>query len=64
MKFIFLNEDIEEKVYVKQPRAYVIEGEENKVYKLNKALYGLNQAPIAWYNIIDQHFQSKGFVRS
>ena len=31
---------------------------------LKKALYGLKQAPRAWYNRIDEHFQSLGFVKS
>ena len=31
---------------------------------LKKALYGLKQAPRAWYNMINEHFQSLGFIKS
>ena len=31
---------------------------------LKKALYGLKQAPRSWYNRVDEHFQSIGFVKS
>lgn len=34
------------------------------VYKLQKALYRLRQAPRAWYSKINQHFLSLGFERS
>lgn len=51
------------KIYVAQLEGYVVKGSEEKVYKLHKALYGLNQAPRAWYNIIDGYFCSQGFRR-
>ena len=50
-------------MYVAQPEGFVINGEEEKVYKLKKELYGLKQAPRAWYSKIDSYFQQKGFER-
>ena len=47
MKSAFLNDDLKEKVYVRQPPGYAVAGEEGKVYRLRKALYGLCQAPRA-----------------
>jgi hypothetical protein len=41
VKSAFLNGELEEEVYVKQPTGYIKEGEEHKVLKLHKALYGL-----------------------
>jgi len=35
--------------------------EEDKVYKLKKALYGFKQAPRAWYNKIKAYFVGNGF---
>ena len=47
VKPAFLNGDLKEEVYVRQPPGYVVAGEEGKVYRLCKALYGLRQAPRA-----------------
>ena len=47
VKSAFLNGSLEEEVYVTQPPGFVIEGSEDKVYRLRKALYGLRQAPRA-----------------
>jgi hypothetical protein len=41
VKFAFLNGDLKEEVYVRQPPGYAVTGEEGKVYRLCKALYGL-----------------------
>ncbi|GJS49780.1 putative ribonuclease H-like domain-containing protein [Tanacetum coccineum] len=44
---------IEEEVYVHQPIGFVDPAYPNKVYKVIKALYGLHQAPRAWYETLD-----------
>ncbi|XP_039137235.1 uncharacterized protein LOC120274764 [Dioscorea cayenensis subsp. rotundata] len=64
IKSAFLNGEIEEEVYVEQPKGYVIQGKEQMVYKLHKALYGLKQAPRAWYGKFDAYLQQQGFKRS
>ena len=43
VKFDFLNENLEEEVYVEQPPGFVILDSESKVCQLRKALYGLKQ---------------------
>ena len=40
----FLNGHLDEEIYMEQPEGYVVQGEENNVYKLVKSLYGLKQA--------------------
>ena len=40
-------------MYVDQPEGFIKQGEEDKVYKLNKALHGLKQAPRTWFNMKD-----------
>ncbi|GJZ37537.1 zinc finger, CCHC-type containing protein [Tanacetum coccineum] len=45
VKTTFLNGDLDEKVYMKQPEGFVMPGNEHKVCKLVKSLYGLKQAP-------------------
>ena len=64
VKSAFLNGELEEEVYVSQPKGFIISGKEEQVYKLNKALYGLKQAPRAWYAKIDSYFLQNGFERS
>jgi hypothetical protein len=47
VKSAFLNDDLQEEVYVEQPVGFIVAGKEHKVLKLKKALYGLHQAPRA-----------------
>lgn len=63
VKTAFLNGDIKEEVYVTQPEGFIKEGQENLVYRLTKALYGLRQAPRAWYAKLNSCLESLGFMR-
>ncbi|GJY77011.1 reverse transcriptase domain-containing protein [Tanacetum coccineum] len=45
VKTTFLNGNVEEEVYMKQPEGFVMACNEHKVCKLVKSLYGLKQAP-------------------
>jgi hypothetical protein len=47
VKSTFLNEDLQEEVFVTQLPGFIIDGAEHKVLRLSKALYGLRQAPHA-----------------
>nr|GEZ97117.1 putative ribonuclease H-like domain-containing protein [Tanacetum cinerariifolium] len=49
VKSAFLYGIIDEEVYVTQPLGFVDPKYPKKVYKVVKALYGLHQAPRAWY---------------
>ena len=64
VKSAFLNGELEEEVYLEQPQGYLIQGDENKVYRLKKALYGLKQAPRAWNSKIDGYLIENGFTKS
>ena len=44
VKTIFLNWDLKEEIYMDQPEGFVEPGQEGKVCKLTKSLYGLKQA--------------------
>ena len=43
VKTAFSNGELEEEVYMKQPKGFVVPGRENKVCKLIRSLYGLNK---------------------
>jgi hypothetical protein len=64
VKTTFLNGVIEEEVYIEQPQVFEVEDMKIHVCKLKKALYGLNQAPRAWYGRIDNFLTSLGFTKS
>ncbi|GJZ29163.1 retrovirus-related pol polyprotein from transposon TNT 1-94 [Tanacetum coccineum] len=62
VKTAFLNGDLDEEVYMKQPEGFVLPGHENKVCKLKKSLYGLKQAPKQWHDKFDKSILSNGFT--
>ncbi|GJV37465.1 gypsy type transposase [Tanacetum coccineum] len=47
VKYAFLNGELKEEIYVKQPKGFEVVGQEEKIYRLYKTLYGLKQAPRA-----------------
>ena len=63
IKFAFLNGFLEEEVYIEQPFGYVVKGHEDKDLGLNKAFYGLEQAPTIWNSKIDKCFQENNFTK-
>nr|GEU59745.1 uncharacterized mitochondrial protein AtMg00810-like [Tanacetum cinerariifolium] len=54
---------IDEEVYVTQPLGFVDPKFPNKVYKVVKALYGLHQAPTAWYATLSTFLEQSGYRR-
>ncbi|GJV00763.1 putative ribonuclease H-like domain-containing protein [Tanacetum coccineum] len=63
VKSAFLYGTIEEEVYVTQPPGFTDPDHPNKVYKVVKALYGLHQAPRAWYETLTNYLLGNGFKR-
>ncbi|GJT07730.1 putative ribonuclease H-like domain-containing protein [Tanacetum coccineum] len=60
VKSVFLYGTIEKEVYVTQPPRFK---DPDKVYKVVKALYGLHQAPRAWYETLGNYLSSNRFKR-
>jgi hypothetical protein len=48
VKTTFLYGELEEEIYLKQPEGFAVKGQEQKVFRLKKAIYGLKQASRAW----------------
>nr|GEV90541.1 hypothetical protein [Tanacetum cinerariifolium] len=59
----FLYGTIEELVYITQPPRSKDPDHLDKVYKVVKVLYGLHQAPRAWYDTLANYLLSNGFQR-
>ncbi|KAF0888371.1 hypothetical protein E2562_014193 [Oryza meyeriana var. granulata] len=64
VKSAFLNGELIEEVYVRQPPGFTVAGHEDKVLRLDKALYGLRQAPRAWNAKLDETLVALGFSHS
>uniref|UniRef100_A0A803Q706 Reverse transcriptase Ty1/copia-type domain-containing protein n=1 Tax=Cannabis sativa TaxID=3483 RepID=A0A803Q706_CANSA len=60
----FLNCTLSKTVYMEQPASYVNTSHPHYVCKLQKALYGLRQAPRAWFDRLQQVLSSIGFCSS
>ncbi|GKA67274.1 putative ribonuclease H-like domain-containing protein [Tanacetum coccineum] len=63
VKSAFLYGKIEEEVYVCQPLGFKDPEFLDRVYKVEKVLYGLHQAPRAWYKTLSTYLLDNGFQR-
>nr|GFA16495.1 putative ribonuclease H-like domain-containing protein [Tanacetum cinerariifolium] len=63
VKSAFLYGTIDEEVYVMQPPGFQDPAFLAKVYKVEKAMYGLHQAPRAWYGTLSKYLLKNGFQR-
>jgi hypothetical protein len=65
VKSAYLNAKLEETIYMKAPRGVLKPGQEGKVLRLKKGLYGLKQAGRGWYLEMSRVFLKElGFTRS
>ena len=58
----FLYAPVTEEIYMRQPQGFVQPGNEHKVLRLKKSIYGLKQSPRNWYDtlklfFIENHFR-------
>ncbi|GJW49366.1 putative ribonuclease H-like domain-containing protein [Tanacetum coccineum] len=63
VKTAFLNGELKEEVYVRQPEGFVDPERPHHVYRLKKVLYGLKQAPRAWYDSLSKFLLAQGFSK-
>nr|GEW91668.1 hypothetical protein [Tanacetum cinerariifolium] len=59
----FLYGQIEKEVYICQPPGFEDPNFPDRVYKVENALYGLHQAPRAWYETLSTYLLDNGFQR-
>ena len=63
VKNAFMNGDLKEEVFVKQPLGFEDAELPDHVFRLNKALYGLKQPPRAWYERLSKFLLNNGYKR-
>jgi hypothetical protein len=63
VKTTFLNTELDEDVHLAIPQGVPLDGKKYCL-KLKKAIYGLKQAPLAWYNRLTTWLHSVGFTVS
>ncbi|WCJ23129.1 Retrovirus-related Pol polyprotein from transposon RE2 [Euphorbia peplus] len=60
---VFLHGDLDEEVYMRVPPGFA-GGNEGKVCRLKKSLYGLRQAPRCWFGKLVKALKTFGFTQS
>jgi ATP-binding cassette subfamily B (MDR/TAP) protein 1 len=64
VKTVFLHGELEEEIYMDQPKGFMVPGKEDLVCKLKRSLYGLKHSPRQWYKRFDLFMLAHGFKRS
>lgn len=64
VKTAFLNGDLEEEIFVKQPEGFIDKKHPNKVCRLRKRLYGLKQSARCWNKTIDKYLKESGYIQN
>src|SRR3954466_6900793 len=64
VKTTFLNGDIDEELYMMQPKGFVDPKDANKVCKLQRSIYGLKQASRSWNQCFDKVIKAFGFIQN
>ena len=60
----FLNGDLNEEVFMKQPEGFISHGQEHLVCRLDRSIYGLKQSPRCWNQALDAQLKLMGFQQS
>ena len=64
LKTAFLNGNLEEEIYMMQPKGFIGKNQEHMVCKLKRSIYGLKQASRSWNIKFDQAIKSFGFEQN
>ncbi|KAL0457676.1 UNVERIFIED_CONTAM: hypothetical protein Slati_0394800 [Sesamum latifolium] len=60
----FLNGFVEEEIYMDQLEGFTTVGEEQKVYRLQRSIYGLKQASPSWNTRFDEVIRGYDFIKN
>jgi hypothetical protein len=61
VKSAFLYGKLDEEIYMRQPEGFIARGQERKVLRLQRAIYGLKQAGLAWWKQLKVSMKALGF---
>ena len=61
VKTAFLHRELEEEIYMKQPKGFIVFGKDNLVCHMKKSIYGLKQALLQWYKRFDAFMIEQGY---
>jgi len=64
VKTAFLYGKLDEELYMEQPEGFKRLGQERKVMRLKRAIYGLKQAALQWWRALDKSMAAMGFRRT
>ena len=64
LKQTFLHRNLDEEIFIEQPKGFVQHHKGRLVCKLKKSLYGLKQSPKKWYKKLDSFMVNQGYTRS
>ena len=64
VKTTFLHGELDEDIYMQQPKGFVEKGKENLVCQRKKSLYGLKQAPHQWYKKFESFMLEHKFQKT
>jgi hypothetical protein len=64
VKNVFLHGTLSDTIYCSQLMGFVDPMQPDRVYHLNKSLYGLKQVPRAWYSRFATYLLTLGFVEA
>ena len=64
VKIAFLNGNLEEEIYMMQPKGFIAKNQEHMICKLKRSIYGLKQASRSWNIRFDQTIKSFGFEQN
>ena len=64
VKTSFLNGYLDETIYMSQPEGFELKGQEQKVCKLLRSIYGLKQASRSWNLRFDDTIKTFGFEQN
>ena len=63
VKTAYLFGELDEEIYMDQPEGFIVKGQEKKVCRLKKSIYGLKQSALQWNKQLHKTLLEMKFIR-